>query len=361
MSTLRTEIDRDRLEEYFERVTGSLAAGMNCVISALGDQLGLYHALHELRIASSGELADHTGLHERWLREWLRHQACMQQIEYDGESDRFYLSPEAVAVLIDTTHPAHFAGGFESVTASFGSLPGLVDSFRTGLGFNYDAHGPGCASGIERMNRYFNERVLVTKLLPLLDGVVEKLEQGARVADVGCGAGVATLAMAESFPRSEFVGYDISEHALDRAREKLDTLDVGNVRFVNAENAPLPAEPTFDFITTFDVVHDSTHPQALLQSIFNALKDDGTFLCEDIKSQPTFIENLHDNPMAGMLYGFSIMVCMSSALSAPDGAGLGTLGFNEAVAREMTRDVGFSRFHLVDYDNPINNYYEVRK
>jgi SAM-dependent methyltransferase len=356
-----SEIDRDKLDQYIQRVTGSIAAGLNCAISSLGDKLGLYAALHELRIASSEELAQRTGLNERWLREWLRHQACMQQIEYDNESDRFYLSPEAIAVMLDTSHPAYFGGGFESATASFDSLPGLVNSFHTGLGFSYDDHGPGCASGIERTSRYFNENTLVPQILPLLDGVLEKLNRGALVADVGCGGGVATLAMAASFPNSQFVGYDISEHALTRAREKLDTVDISNIRFVNPLDEMLPAEPTYDLITTFDVIHDSSHPQSLLDAIYLALKDDGTFLCEDIRSFPSFEKNLQDNPLAGLLYGFSIMVCMSSSMSTPDGAGLGTLGFNEQVAAQMTSAAGFTRFSKLDYDNPMNNYYEVRK
>ncbi len=358
---LRTEIDREKLERFSQRVAGSVAAGMNCAISSLGDSLGLYRALRELRIAGSQELADHAGLNERWVREWLRHQACMGQIEHDAESDRFYLTPEAVAVLVDNTHPAYFGGAFESATSSFGSLPGLVESFRSGIGLSYDDHGPGCASGIERMTRYFNEFTLVPKVLPLLDGVVEKLQRGARAADVGCGAGVATMAMAAAFPNSQFVGYDISNHALERARQSLAHVDLPNLRFVNPREEPMPTEPTFDFITTFDVIHDAPHPQPLLNAIYHALRDDGTFLCEDIRSFPTFRENLELHPLAGLLYGFSIMVCMSSALSTRDGAGLGTLGFNEEVARQMTTVAGFTRFRRVDYDNPMNNYYEVRK
>lgn len=359
--TTTPALDRDALEAYVGRVTGSIAAGLNCAISSLGDKLGLYEALHSLRHASSQELADHTGLSERWLREWLRHQACMQQIDYDADTDRFFLSPEAVAVLLDTNHPAYFGGGFESATASFDSLPGLVNSFHSGIGFSYDDHGPGCASGIERMSRYFNENTLVPNVLPLLDGVVDKLNSGAKVADVGCGGGVATLAMAQAFPNSEFVGYDISEHALSRAREHLHTVELDNIRFVNPETEPLPTEPDYDLITTFDVIHDAAHPQPLLDAIFKALKPDGTFLCEDIRSFPTFQRNLEEHPLAGLLYGFSIMVCMSSSLSTPDGAGLGTLGFNEEVAREMTTRAGFTRFQRLDYDNPMNNYYEVRK
>lgn len=358
---LRTEIDREKLERFSQRVVGSLAAGLNCAISSLGDTLGLYRALREMRIADSEELAEHTGLSERWVREWLRHQACMGQIEHDAETDRFYLSPEAVAVLVDTNHPAYFGGGFESATSSFGSLPGLVESFRSGLGMSYDDHGPGCASGIERMTRYFNEFTLVPKVLPMLEGVVEKLERGARVADVGCGGGVATMSMAASFPNSQFVGYDISNHALSRARDRHSTVDLPNLRFVNPLEEPMPTEPTFDLVTTFDVIHDAPHPQPLLEAIHRSLRDDGTFLCEDIRSFPSFRDNLEKHPLAGLLYGFSIMVCMSSALSSRDGAGLGTLGFNEDVARTMTGAAGFTRFRKVDFDNPMNNYYEVRK
>jgi SAM-dependent methyltransferase len=358
---LRTEIDREKLERFSQRVAGSIAAGLNCAISSLGDTLGLYRALRELRIADSSELAEQTGLNERWVREWLRHQACMGQVEYDADTERFYLSPEAVAVLVDTNHPAYFGGGFESATSSFGSLPGLVESFRSGLGMTYDDHGPGCASGIERMTRYFNEFTLVPKVLPLLDGVVDRLQRGARVADVGCGGGVATMAMAAAFPNSHFVGYDISNHALDRARHRHSHVDLPNLRFVNPLEEPMPTEPTFDLVTTFDVIHDAPHPQPLLDAIYRSLKDDGTFLCEDIRSFPSFRDNLEKHPLAGLLYGFSIMVCMSSALSTRDGAGLGTLGFNEEVARSMTAQAGFTRFRRVDYDNPMNNYYEVRK
>jgi len=357
----RTEIDKEKLERFSQRVVGSIAAGLNCAISSLGDALGLYRALHELRSADSSELAQHTGLSERWVREWLRHQACMGQIDYDAATDRFFLSPEAVAVLVNTQHPAYFGGGFESATSAFGSLPGLVESFRSGIGLTYDDHGPGCASGIERMTRFFNEFLLVPKILPLLDDVVDKLRGGGSVADVGCGGGVATLAMATAFPDATVIGYDISNHALERARHRLSHLDLPNVRFVNPLEEPMPEGPTFDLITTFDVIHDAPRPQPLLESIHRALKDDGTFLCEDIRSFPTFQENLQQHPMAGLLYGFSIMVCMSSALSTADGAGLGTLGFNEAVARDMTAAAGFSRFRRLDYDNPMNNYYEVRK
>jgi SAM-dependent methyltransferase len=122
----------------------------------------------------------------------------------------------------------------------------------------------------------------------------------------------------------------------------------------------LPADASFDFVTTFDCIHDMAHPAEMIQAIRTALKPDGTWLIADIKSAPTFEENLEKNPMTGLMYAFSVMGCMSSALSEPGGAGLGTLGFNEQVARAMTAEVGFSRFTRHDFDNPFNAYYEVR-
>ena len=123
----------------------------------------------------------------------------------------------------------------------------------------------------------------------------------------------------------------------------------------------MPDRPAFDLITTFDVIHDVPYPQRLIEAIRNALTPDGVWLCEDIKSLPSFPENLRENKYAAMLYGFSIMVCMASGLSKADGAGLGTLGFNEPTAREMTRAAGFTRFRRLDYDNPFNSYYEIRR
>ena len=194
----RPQLDRQRLEAFIKQIGAQVAAGFNCSLSHLGDRLGLYRALAEAGPMNSDELAAHTGLHERWLREWLRHQACVQQIEY--EDGRFSLSPEAAAVLAEEGHPFFFASGFGAVTATYPSLPKMPAVFETGVGLTYDDHGAGCACGIERMSSFVQKHELVPKILPEVQGMVERLEAGARVADVGCGAGTATVAMAEAFP-----------------------------------------------------------------------------------------------------------------------------------------------------------------
>ena len=224
----------------------------------------------------------------------------------------------------------------------------------------YDEHGPGCACGMEKLNNYIPRFELVQSILPQLDGVCERLERGAKVADVGCGAAVALLNMAKAFPDSEFAGYEVSSHAIERANANVEAWNLPNVTICDAREEPLPADHSLDFITTFDVVHDVPFPDRMIADVYHALDADGTWLCSDIRSFPDFKDNLTENPGAPLLYGFSVMVCMSSAMSEPGGMGLGTLGFNSEVAESMTAAAGFTRFRKLEYENAINSYYEIR-
>lgn len=355
------QLDRDALLAFSRQVSGSITGGLNCALTMLGDQLGLYKALAEIGPTDSQGLADKTQLSERWVREWLYQQACIGQVGYAETEDHFFLAEEAKAVLADHEHPAYLGGMFASVVAMYDTVEHLPDCFRSGLGQSFDDKGEACACGIERMSRKFQSKMLVPKLLPRLDGMLERLEAGARIADVGCGGAISTIAMAKAFPNSEFIGYDISMHALNRARNNINDAGLHNVKLHNAIDNPLPEDGSFDFITTFDVVHDSTHPDQLISAIHRSLKSDGTWLCADIQGRPTFAENLKDNPMATIAYSFSVMVCMSAGLSTPGGAGLGTLGFHEQKAREMTSDAGFTRFRTIPFEEDVfNAFYEIR-
>jgi 2-polyprenyl-3-methyl-5-hydroxy-6-metoxy-1,4-benzoquinol methylase len=289
----------------------------------------------------------------------VRGQAAAGLVEYQGEG-RFELSPETAAFLADENSPKLAVGIFSDIPQRMAVLEKLPDSFRTGLGLNYDARGPEGARGIERVFGNWYRFMLVPQVLPQLDGVTPKLQTGAKVADVGCGAGVALIEMAKVFPQSHFHGYDISQHALRRAEANKAEAGARNTTFHDAATDGLPPDGSFDLITTFDCIHDMTRPVEMIQTIRKALKSDGTWFIADVKSLPTFEENLAKNPMTTLLYAFSVMGCMSSALSEPGGAGLGTLGFNESVAREMTAEAGFTRFKRHDFENPLNAYYEVR-
>jgi ubiquinone/menaquinone biosynthesis C-methylase UbiE len=355
------QVNPDLLRAFTGKVSGSVTGGLNCALTLVGDQLGLYQALAKTGPCTSQMLADASNLSERWVREWLYQQSCIEQIDYDEAADSFSLSPEAEAVLATPDHPAYLGGMFQSVVAMFETLGDLPDSFRSGVGQSYDDKGESCACGIERMSRKFQESYLVPALLPKLDGMIEKLTAGALVADVGCGAATSTVAMAEAFPKSEFTGYDISLHALNRARHNVDATGAKNIRLHNPIDHPLPEDGSLDLITTFDVIHDSTHPEALIDAIKRSLKPDGIWLCADVQGKPTFAENKRDNPIATLAYSFSVLVCMSAGLSVAGGAGLGTLGFHEQKAKEMSASAGFTRFRTIPFEGDVfNAFYEIR-
>ncbi|MCB1001274.1 MAG: class I SAM-dependent methyltransferase [Acidimicrobiales bacterium] len=356
-------IDPDALKlfsfQLFTKLEGAVTAGM----IHLGDQLGLFAALKQAgEPISTAELAARTHLTERWVREWAYNQAAARMITVttDGAGERFSLTPEAAAVLATPEHPAYGMGMFHRLPQTMRALEEMPESFRSGVGHDYDSHGPQGAVGIERSFEPWNRANLLPNVLPALDGVVDKLRAGARLVDIGCGAGSAVLLMAGAFPASHFAGYDISKFALGRAAQKLEESGLTNASFHDPRDEPIPSNGSVDVITTFDCIHDMTHPQEMMHTIRRAIHDDGTWLLVDIKALDTFEENAKKNPMASLMYGISVLSCMSSALSEPGGAGLGTLGLSENRARDMAAAAGFSRFRRLDVDHSVNAFYEVR-
>ncbi|MEE2778690.1 MAG: class I SAM-dependent methyltransferase [Acidobacteriota bacterium] len=354
----RTGLDPDEVGAFAFQVWSYKQGEMVSLMIHLGDRLGLYRTLDGLGAVTAGELAEATGLSERWLLEWLKGQAAAKLLTYQA-GDRFELTPVGSAVLSDEDGSLAFAAGAFGGGFSRGVVDGIADAFRTGRGLTYDDQGPEAAHRTERTLGPWSRLSLVPIILPALDGVVDKLDSRARVADVGCGAGVALFAMAKAFPHSTFHGYDPSEHAIERAREVAARDGLVNVELHTLRGEQVPAGADYDLVLTFDCLHDMTRPDVVMGAIRKALVDDGTWLIKEIKSHPEFEKNLR-NPMLAMMYGFSISSCMSSALSEPDGMGLGTLGLHRQRAREMTVEAGFSRFVEHDFDDPANLYYEVR-
>ncbi|MEX1107162.1 MAG: class I SAM-dependent methyltransferase [Ilumatobacteraceae bacterium] len=346
--------------QVFTKLEGAVTAGM----IHLGDQLGLYTAMRDAGTPlTTAELASRTELTERWVREWAYNQAAAKLVLAAtdvGGTERFSLAPEAVAVLASPEHPAYGMGMFHRLPQTMRALEDMPASFRSGVGHDYDSHGPQGAVGIERSFEPWSNANLLPNVLPALDGVVDKLHAGARAADIGCGAGGAVLLMAAAFPNSTFAGYDISRYALGRAEEKLEAAAVTNASFHDPRESAIPTNGTLDLVTTFDCIHDMTHPQEMIAAIRAALRPDGTWLLVDIKALDTFEQNAKKNPMASLMYGISVLSCMSSALSESDGAGLGTLGLSENRAREMAEVAGFTRFRKLDIDHSVNAFYEVR-
>lgn len=350
------EVDMEKALARFGQLFGKVEGAFTCVLGHVGDKLGLYAALRDAGPSTSEELAQRTELHERWVREWLHQQTAAGITTH--EDGRFYLDAEAAEIYANEESGLFGAGIFELVAGLVSTADRLEESFRTGLGEPYDSFGSQTARGIERMMGPFFRTRLVQDVLPALDGVEAKLRDGAKVADVGCGGALALEIMARAYPNSQFHGFDNSRLALKLAHSRATELD--NLSIHDTTHRRLEEDQSYDLITTFDCIHDMTHPSETLAAIRRSLKPDGTCFIADIHGSPNLEQNLEQGPVAGMFYGFSVLCCMRSALSTPDGEGLGTLGFCEPVARDMTRTAGFTRFDKHDFDNPINDYYEVR-
>lgn len=353
------DLDRDKVVELALRVWGYKQGEVVSLMIHLGDRLGLFQALRDAGPVTAGTLADRTGLHPRWLLEWLRCQAAAGLIgSADGEV--FQLSPEAAALLADEENSLWFAAGaFNGIVLTPETVDRLAGAFRSGGGLTFDDLGPAAAARVERMLSPWSRLALVPTILPALDGVTARLEAGARVADVGCGSGITLLTLAGAFPRSEFEGYDPSRHAIERAGQHLASRGLGNVTFHHEAAEGLPASPVFDLVLTFDCLHDMPHPERAARAIRQCLRDGGTWLIKEIRAGETWQDNLA-NPIAALFYGSSVASCLPSGMSEPGGAGLGTLGLPPSRLEALCREAGFSRFTLHDAADPANLYYEVR-
>ncbi len=351
-------IDPEALKRYSFSVWSYKQGEIVSLMIHLGDRLGLYRALNGAGPLTAAELAERTGLKERWLFEWLRGQAAARLLDYH-DPDRFELTPVGAAVLADESGSLSFAAGAFATPMAPEIVDKLCEAFRTGIGLSYEQLGANAAHRTERMLGPWVRQALVPQIVPALEGVKEKLERGCTVADVGCGSGLALASMAAAFPNSQFHGYDPSSHAIANCHAKVRDMKLTNMQTFAAGGEALPTTPTYDFVITFDCLHDMTRPATVIEAIRRALKPDGTWLIKDIRSSADFKKNMR-NPMLAMFYGFSVSACMSSALSEPGGAGLGTLGFNPDVAERMVRAAGFTRFTLHDFEDPSNLYYEVR-
>ena len=350
-------VDPDALAAITFQVWNYKQGQMVSLMIQLGDRLGLYGALDGAGPVSVDDLASRTGLHPRWLLEWLRGQAAARLVERHPD-DRYELTPEAALVLARAEEVTFAAAAFDEARP-VDYVDRLSDAFRSGIGLTYDDLGRGCAHHVERMLGPVTRALLVPVVIPALDGVLAKLESGAVVADVGCGAGLALELLAQAFPRSQFHGYDLSRHAIETGRDRMARAGLVNVEFHNDRAEDLSPDLAFDLVLTFDCMHDMTRPDRAVDAIRRSLKSDGTWLIKDIRSAPAFADNMK-NPMLALMYASSVATCMSSAMSEPDGLGLGTLGFNPEVAESMVRAGGFTRFRVHDFPDKANLYYEVR-
>ena len=347
------KLDMKKLEPLLGTMVNELGAAANAALVVTGDKLGLYRALAAGGALTPSELAGKTGTHERYVREWLSAQAASGFVTFDASAGRFTLSPEQAAVFADEESPVNMTGGFYSVAAVFADESKLTQAFKTGNGVGWSEHCNCLFCGVEQFFRPGYRAHLVAEWLPALDGAVEKLERGAKVADVGCGHGASTSIMAAAFPNSEFVGIDFHEASITHAREHANGL--GNVRFETGRAQDYRGSG-YDLVTMFDALHDMGDPVGAVSHVRKTLKPDGTLMLVEPQAGDSLADNL--NPVGRVYYAFSTSICVPASLGQEVGAALGAQAGERRLA-DVVRGGGFSRVRRAA-ETPFNMVLEAR-
>jgi trans-aconitate methyltransferase len=348
--------DKAKAKAFTQLMVRHLEGASVTLMVDLGRRVGLFETMARLGAATSAAIAARAGLSERYVREWLGAMVCGGVVEYEAGGGTYRLPPEHAAGLTGAS-TRDFATMAETFPLLVRVVPDVAAAFRTGRGVPYSAYQPEFTGFMDRRSRPRYDDLLFSTYLALPDGLVPRLEAGIRVADVGCGTGYCVRLMAARFPRSTFVGYDLSEPAIAEARAQAATGRLANATFVLQDLGRLEAPEPFDLVTAFDAIHDQADPAGVLGRIRAALAPGGTFLMLDVCAS----SNLEDNvqtPMSAYLYTVSTMHCMSVSL-AGGGPGLGT-AWGHQLATRMLREAGFTDVRLFERVDPTNSLYVAR-
>jgi SAM-dependent methyltransferase len=348
-------IDMDKLNAFIGRFVSDLGAAVHTGMVVIGEKLGLYKAL-AVGAMSSAELAAKTQTDERYLREWLASQAAGGYISYDEKTDKFSLSEEQAFALAKEDSPAYLPGAFELALGSLAAVPRIADSFRTGAGMGWHEHVDGVFHGCEKFFRPGYAANLVSSWIPALHDVKEKLEAGARVADVGCGKGASTLLMAKAFPNSRFFGFDYHDKSVEAARESASREGVADRVTFDVSKAKEYPGKDYDFVAVFDCLHDMGDPVGAATHVRQSLASDGTWMIVEPFANDQLKDNL--NPVGRVYYSFSTLLCTPCSRSQEVGLCLGAQA-GETRIRKVVTSAGFNRFRRAT-ETPFNIVYEAR-
>jgi SAM-dependent methyltransferase len=348
-------IDMNKLNAFIGQFVTDLGATVHTGMVVIGEKLGLYKALAENPM-SSAQLAAKTKTDERYLREWLASQAAGGYITYDEKNHKFSLTEEQAFTLANEDSPAYLPGAFELALGSLAAVPRIADSFRTGAGMGWHEHVDGVFHGCEKFFRPGYAANLVSSWIPALSGVKDKLEAGARAADVGCGKGASTILMAKAFPNSRFFGFDYHDKSIEAARESARRNGVGDrVTFEVSKAKDFPGK-NYDFVAVFDCLHDMGDPIGAAAHVRNSLAKDGTWMIVEPFAHDQLKDNL--NPVGRIYYSLSTLLCTPCSRSQEVGLCLGAQA-GEARIRDVVTSAGFNRFRRAT-ETPFNIVYEAR-
>ncbi len=350
-------MNTELIEQNVHRLLGAMTGAATTAMVAVGDQLGLYRALADDGPATPDELAARTGLAARYVREWLSQQAAAGFLAYQEGDGRYALPAEAAAVLADEASPAFLAGGATITRGWFAGIDRLVEAFRSGAGIPWHEQDPAVFEGTERFFRPGYTASLTTEWVPALGGVADRLVAGGRVADVGCGHGVAAILLARAYPQASVYGYDFHDRSIEVARKKAAEVGLGDrIRFEQLDATSYPAIG-YDLICLLDTLHDLGDPAAALTHARAALGPDGAVLVVEPNAADDYATNLR-NPLAALNYAASTFQCTPAALAQPGGVSLGAQA-GPAAVRQLAEDAGFSRFRVLT-QTPVNVVIELR-
>ena len=350
------QLDAAKLEQFVFRAVDEVGATLNAALVVMGDRLGLYRALAGGGALTPAELAARTGTAERYVREWLNAQAAGGFVDYHPAEGAYSLPPEQTVALTDEDSPAYLPGLFQNALGSVLDSPRITDAARTGAGVGWHEHNHHVHDGCERFFRPGYNANLVASWLPALDGVVERLQRGARVADVGCGHGASTILMARAFPNSTFVGSDYHAESIETARRRAEQAGVGDrVRF-EVEPASAYTGGGYDLVAMFDCLHDMGDPVGAAQHVLETLAPHGTWMIVEPAAGDRVEDNL--NPIGRAYYGFSTLLCTPASLSQDVGLALGAQAGPARLA-QVVREAGFTRFRHAT-ETPFNLVLEAR-
>jgi len=354
-STPQPALDMDKLNAFVGRFVGDLGAAVHTGMVVIGERLGLYKALAAGPMTPA-ELAAKTKTDERYIREWMASQAAGGYITYDEKTKRFHLTAEQAFTLANEDSPAYFPGAFELALGSLAAVPRITESFRTGAGMGWGEHDDRVFHGCEKFFRPGYAANLVSAWIPALEGVKEKLEAGARVADVGCGKGASTLLMAKAFPNSRFYGFDYHGKSIEAARESAKRQGVADhVTFEVAAAKEYPGKD-YDLVAVFDCLHDMGDPVGAAKHVRESLGKNGTWMIVEPFANDDLKDNL--NPVGRVYYSFSTLLCTPCSRSQEVGLCLGAQA-GQARMQEVVTSAGFRRFRRAT-ETPFNIVYEAR-
>ncbi|MGD8808862.1 MAG: methyltransferase domain-containing protein [Gammaproteobacteria bacterium] len=354
MTQLNPQPAPEEIEAALGQTITDLGAAFSGVLVNVGRRLGLYRTMTEIGACTSEQLAEATGIQERYVREWLNNQAAGGYVRYEPQTRQYVLPAAQAMVLAAEDSPVYMAPAFEVAAAFWLDEERIVETFRSGKGLGWHEHNERLFCGTEMFFRTGYRTHLVSEWLPALDGVVERLHAGARVADIGCGHGVSTIVMARAFPKSEFVGIDYHAESIATADRRAREAGLDNVSFEVA-TAKDYAGRNLDLVCFMDCLHDLGDPLGALVHTRDALKSDGKVMLVEPYAGDSVEDNL--NPVGRLFYAASAMACTPNSLSQEVGLGLGAQA-GEAQLRRLALQAGFRGLRRAT-QTPVNLVLEL--